>query len=213
MTPRRAIALAAALVLVGLGLCASAAAPVESRRGALRQEAAAPVRFVVIDVIVDAGDAGLAAFQIEVIAPGQEARPAEGDARAAEDDARARAARLVGVEAPAGLPPDAPFADTPTYDPAALARGRVIIAGYSAQEPARLPGGAVRVARLHWRLPAAATPATAPAPTTTPAPATTPAPTPAPAHAADAFRVRLIAAADAAGARVSPPVRLEVVPR
>lgn len=82
-------------------------------------------RFTTVDVIVDAGADSLAAYQIEVVA--------EGDAL------------ILSVEG--GDPPafDAP----PTYDPAALRGGRIIIAALSTD--ANLPSGRHRVATLHLR--------------------------------------------------------------
>ncbi|MGE3175723.1 MAG: hypothetical protein AB7O97_24075 [Planctomycetota bacterium] len=79
--------------------------------------------FVAVDVFVAVGANTLAAWQLEVVAPG---------------------ARLVGVE---GSDPGA-FAEAPRYDPAALRQDRVILAALAAGDA--LPTGRVRVARLHF---------------------------------------------------------------
>lgn len=76
------------------------------------------LRFRPVDVFVECGDRALAAWQVEVTAP-------EG-------------ARLVGVEG---------FPETPHYDPAALEKGRVVIASFTLGEAGK---GRVCVARLHF---------------------------------------------------------------
>jgi hypothetical protein len=80
-------------------------------------------RFVVTDVWVQPKSAQVAAYQIEVTAPG---------------------AKLVGVE---GGEHEA-FKEPPYYDPKALQNDRVILAAFSTS--AALPQGSTRVARLHW---------------------------------------------------------------
>lgn len=79
-------------------------------------------RFVAVDVYVEAGDKKLAAWQIEI----------------GTDD---RAA-IVGVEG--GEP--AVYREPPTYDPAALQGGKIVLAAFTTGDA---PSGRVRVARLH----------------------------------------------------------------
>jgi hypothetical protein len=87
-------------------------------------------RFVTLDVFVElpAGRA-LAAYQVEW-------------------SAASRDVELVGVEGGAHRA----FAGAPFYDPAALAKSRVVIGAFSTS--ADLPTGNARVARLHLRVPA-----------------------------------------------------------
>jgi hypothetical protein len=80
-------------------------------------------RYRAIDVWVDAGDAALAAYQIEIVAEGE--------------------GTVTGVEG--GEP--APFRAPPYYDPAALAGGRIILAAFTTADGA--PTGRIRVARIH----------------------------------------------------------------
>ena len=82
------------------------------------------VRFRAVDVIIDTGDAPLAAYQFEL---------------AAETGTIA----IVGVEG--GEHPA--FAEPPYYDAAALQKNHIIIAAFSTQTD--LPAGKVRVARVH----------------------------------------------------------------
>lgn len=79
-------------------------------------------RFVAVDVYVEAGDRKLAAWQVEI----------------GTDD---RAA-IVGVEG--GEP--AAYREPPTYDPAALQGGKIVLAAFTKGDA---PTGRVRVARLH----------------------------------------------------------------
>jgi hypothetical protein len=79
-------------------------------------------RFVAVDVYVEAGDRKLAAWQVEI----------------GTDD---RAA-IVGVEG--GEP--AVYREPPTYDPAALQGGKIVLAAFTKGDA---PSGRVRVARLH----------------------------------------------------------------
>ena len=74
---------------------------------------------------MDAGDRGLAAYQVEITG----------------DLARGR---IVGLEGGVG-----PFAAAPFYDPAALEAGRIVIAAFTAEAGA--PSGKVRVARIHMQ--------------------------------------------------------------
>ncbi|MBI4602682.1 MAG: hypothetical protein HY721_12060 [Planctomycetes bacterium] len=89
------------------------------------------LRFSALDVIVDAGAAQLAAYQVEVVAGLPEAK-------------------LVGVEGGEARA----YAQAPYYDPAALQGGRVIVAAFTTDPDA--PSGRTRVARLHFQESAAA---------------------------------------------------------
>jgi hypothetical protein len=85
-----------------------------------RQDAA---RFGAVDIYVDAGEAGLAAWQVEL----------------------RTGATLVGVEGGDGA-----FAEPAFYDPAALHReGRIVLAAFTLAEAP--PSGRVRVSRVHVR--------------------------------------------------------------
>lgn len=92
-------------------------------------------------------DVAIAAWQIELVAGGD--------------------ARVVGVEGG-----EAPFADPPAYDPAALAGGRIVIAAFDTR--AALSPGKHRVAVVHLRE----------------------------GGAEPTYQVRLVAAGDARGERV-----------
>lgn len=85
-----------------------------------------PVRFRALPIVIDAGSTPLAAYQVElVVASGT--------------------VSLVGVEGsrhPA-------FVKPPYYDPAALARGRIVLAAFSTS-PA-LPQGPTQMLVLHLR--------------------------------------------------------------
>jgi hypothetical protein len=87
----------------------------------VRAEAA---RFRPLAVFVDSGEAPLAAYQIELVVSGAEAK-------------------IVGVE---GGDPRA-FREPPYYDPAALRGGRIILAAFSTDPD--LPRGRTRVATVH----------------------------------------------------------------
>jgi hypothetical protein len=100
--------------------------------------AAAPAdggRFRPLAVYVDAGDASIAAYQIEITV---------GDAKPS--------AKIVGVE---GGEVD-PFGAAPYYDPAALQGGRIVIAAFTVD--ANPPRGRIRVATLHLFEPAGCVP-------------------------------------------------------
>ncbi|MCB9876622.1 MAG: hypothetical protein H6835_03380 [Planctomycetes bacterium] len=83
--------------------------------------------FATLDVLVDAGDHQLAAWQLDVTLA---------------------TALLVGIEGGT----DAAFRDAPRYDPAALQGGRVVLAAL-ADAQQQLPNGRVLVARLHVMAP------------------------------------------------------------
>lgn len=82
-------------------------------------------RFLAVDVLVDSGEAPLAAWQLELVDP----------------SGRARVVGVEGGEHPA-------FREAPYYDPAALQRGRIILAAFHVGED--LPSGRTRVARVHF---------------------------------------------------------------
>ena len=88
------------------------------------QQAEPAVRFEAVDVYVDSGKQELAAYQFELAAEVGEVK-------------------IVGVE---GGEHEA-FARPPYYDPAALTKGRIVIAAFSTAKD--LPKGKMRVARLH----------------------------------------------------------------
>ncbi len=101
---------------------------------AKRDEVPAPpvVRFAAYDVFVDSRDMPLAAWQVDVHAPG---------------DANAGTVRIVGIE---GGDHEA-YATPPVYDPRAIQHDRVVIGDYSTRAEPALPRGKVRVARIHVR--------------------------------------------------------------
>lgn len=82
------------------------------------------VRFLAVDIIVDTGEAPLAAYQFEFVA-------------------ETGTIAIVGVEG--GEHPA--FAEPPYYDAAALHENHIIIAAFSTQKD--LPAGKTRVARIH----------------------------------------------------------------
>jgi hypothetical protein len=99
-------------------------------------ESAAGDRFRPVAVYVDAGNAPLAAYQVDITV---------GDAEPA--------AKIVGVE---GGDVDV-FRAAPYYDPAALQGGRIVIAAFTTDvDP---PRGRIRVATLHFFEPAGCMPA------------------------------------------------------
>ncbi len=84
-------------------------------------------RFIPVDVLVDAGDKHLAAWQVHLLATA-------GDVS------------IVGIEG--GEHPA--YAESPYYDPKAMMDDRVILAAFSTSE--NLPTGITRIARLHIRV-------------------------------------------------------------
>lgn len=110
-------------------------------------------RFRALDLVLDA-DVAVAAWQVEIVAVGGEAR-------------------VVGVEGG-----EAPFTAPPTYDPAALQLSRLVLLAFDIH--AALPPGRHRVATIHVR-----------------------------EAGATRYALRLVAAGDAAGARVSVTPSLE----
>lgn len=83
------------------------------------------VRFLTVDVVIDAGADALAAYQVEITADGD-----------------ASILSVEGGEHPAFNPP-------PFFDEAALGGGRIRLAAFSTR--ADLPSGRTRVATLHVR--------------------------------------------------------------
>ena len=80
-------------------------------------------RFLAVDVFVDAGERGLAAYQLDLRFPDAE---------------------IVGIE---GGEPGSPFHEPPHHDPAALSTGRVVIGAFTLDDSA--PKARTRVARIH----------------------------------------------------------------
>ena len=107
-----------------LSLLLLAVAVIALPQGARAQEEAP--RFRPIDLIIDSGDAPLAAYQVEV-------KVTDGDAS------------IVGVEGGE----HAAFKKAPYYDPKALMGGRIMLAAFSTAK--ELPTGRQRVLTLHVR--------------------------------------------------------------
>jgi hypothetical protein len=89
------------------------------------------MRFAVVDVWVDSGNAPLAAYQLELVDS-------------------SGSARIVGVEG--GEPSGGAFRAAPYFDPKAIQRDRVILAAFSTASNGALPKGKTRVATVHVRL-------------------------------------------------------------
>ena len=86
-----------------------------------------PVRFDYVDVYLDSNKKDLAAYQLELTL-------------------KAGKVRIVGIEC--GEHPA--FEEPPYYDPAALAKDRIVIAAFNTGR--ELPRGRTRVARLHVQI-------------------------------------------------------------
>ncbi len=114
----------AAIVLIVSSLSFVVAAQEEERAAEAEKQ---PVRFEAVDVYVDSGKLPLAAYQFEL------------------SDERG-SIKIVGVEG--GEHPA--FKEPPYYDPAALMKGRIIIAAFNTGK--ELPAGNTRVARVHVRV-------------------------------------------------------------
>lgn len=95
-----------------------------------------PVRFVMVDVMMDAGTNTLAAYQIELSATNG-------------------AVKIVAIE---GGDRGA-FHEPPYYDPKALQQARVILAAFSTAPAGQLPKGETRLAALHLQVPEGVAPA------------------------------------------------------
>jgi len=91
------------------------------------EQGGARVRFAPLDVYVNTDGAALAAYQFELIAAAGEVA-------------------IVGIEGG----DHSAFKEAPYYDPAALAKDRVIIASFSTDR--LLPRGRTRVARVHLQI-------------------------------------------------------------
>ncbi len=105
----------------------------------------ASVRFAPVRIYVDSGDESLAAYQFELVC----IVPVR--AYASEEDNVLRRhyeqpVKIVGVEG--GQSPA--FAEAPYYDPAALAKDRIIIAAFSTGTD--LPKGRTRIATIHLQI-------------------------------------------------------------
>jgi hypothetical protein len=115
------------LVLVGLMMVATAPFAATQPDDPDAAPAGTP-RFAFLDVYVDAGDASVAAYQLELVATA-------GDVT------------IVGIEGGE----HAAFVEPPYYDPAALKESeRVIIGAFDTGDD--LPHGRTRVARVHVRI-------------------------------------------------------------
>jgi hypothetical protein len=137
MNVRLRIMTAAVFAMLALVPCLALSTP--------RQDAAQPdapakpvVRFVIVDVFVDAGDRALAAYQVEFTG-----------------EIAGGSVKLVGIEGSGGADGTA-YTEPPAYDPAALQNERVVIADYSTLAAHKLPHGNTRVARLHLMIEAPA---------------------------------------------------------
>ena len=86
-------------------------------------------RFATVDIFVDSREAALGAWQVEF-------------------SDRSGAARLAGVEGGE----HAAYKQPPYYDPEALQRERVILAGFNTAAAGQLPRGRTRVATLHLHI-------------------------------------------------------------
>jgi hypothetical protein len=103
----------------------------------------AGVRFAPLHIYLDSGERPLAAFQFELVC--------SVPVRASEENASRRhyerQVKIVGVEGGS----HEVFSKTPPYyDPAALAKDRIIIAAFSTQRD--LPNGRTRVATIHLQI-------------------------------------------------------------
>ncbi len=105
----------------------TAASPLAQEEAPAQAEKQQPVRFEAVDVYVDSGEAPLAAYQFEFAAEVGEIK-------------------IVGVEG--GEHPA--LEEPPYHDPAALMKGRIIIADFTTDGD--LPVGKTRVARLHLQV-------------------------------------------------------------
>jgi len=107
-----------AVVALGGGGAVVPARPAASQEGVVQLG----IRFVPVDVYVDAGSKHLGAYQVEV---------------------ESKDATIVGLEGGESKA----FNQAPFYDPAALQGKKIIVAAFSTEED--LPTGLTRVARLH----------------------------------------------------------------
>ncbi len=96
-------------------------------------EANTRIRFIAVDIHVDAGDSPLAAWQFEFTA-------------------KKGSVVIVGIEGGE----HAAFKDAPYYDPAALRKEKAVVAAFNTGLD--LPRGRTRVARIHLQVTGAETP-------------------------------------------------------
>ena len=119
-----------AVLILALALLVAAAAPTEHAEPPAAAPAAAAtqsVRFATVDIRIDPKNAGLAAYQLEIVG----------------DPQRVKLAGVEGGE-------HAAFRDPPYYDPAALSHNRIILAAFNTGSD--LPEQPFRVARLHVQI-------------------------------------------------------------
>lgn len=90
---------------------------------------ATAVRFTTVDIVIDAGDAPLAAYQIEF-------------------KATTAGVTIVGIEG--GEHPA--FSEPPYYDPKAIQQERIILASFNTADASELPTGKTRVATIHLQV-------------------------------------------------------------
>lgn len=87
------------------------------------------VRFTTVNIVLDAGDTPLAAYQIEF-------------------KATTAGVAIVGIEG--GEHPA--FSEPPYYDPKAIQQERVILASFNTADASELPTGKTRVATIHLQI-------------------------------------------------------------
>ena len=92
------------------------------------------VRFAPLHIYLDSGSRPLAAFQFELKAAAGKLAPAKAGVK------------IVGVEGGQ----HAAFKEAPYYDPAALAKNRIIIAAFNTGS--ELPTGRTRIATIHLQI-------------------------------------------------------------
>jgi hypothetical protein len=109
-------------VLATIALLALAVASVSAPASSDEQ----PVRFGVVNVVLDTSRHSLAAYQVDL-------RALDGDVR------------IVGIEGGEHRH----FSEPPYYDPAAMQQERVIIGAFSTAPAAELPRGRTRIATIH----------------------------------------------------------------
>lgn len=126
------LALLAVLILSGL-VRAQDQTPGGAPAAATDEVRPAGVRFTTVDIFVDSASQPLAAYQLEFKAE-------SGDVK------------VVGIEGGEHRA----FKVPPYYDPAALMKGRVVVAAFDTGKD--LPSGRTRVATLHLRVGAGAAP-------------------------------------------------------
>ena len=100
-----------------------------SPSGGTSGEDVSAVRFTTVDIVLNAGDTPLAAYQLDF-------RTAVG------------AVKIVGIEG--GEHPA--FSEPPYYDPKAIQQERVILASFNTADASELPTGKTRVATIHLQV-------------------------------------------------------------